>query len=65
MQILKLDKKDKKKSFYEATFETFSSDGWKDEGMTSVPQRSGPRVRWSTDGRPSKEVVVALFYSLL
>ena len=32
--------------------------------MTSVPQQSGPR-KCSTDGRPSKEVVVTLFHSLL
>ena len=32
--------------------------------MTSAPQQSGPR-RWSTDGRPSKEVVVTLFHNPL
>ena len=34
------------------------------KGWPLFRQQSGPR-RWSTDGRPSKEVVVTLFHSLL
>ena len=44
IQILNLITWILKKSVYEATFETFSSDSWKEEG-----------VRWSTNGRPSIE----------
>ena len=42
-------------------FETFSSDGWKNEGMTSVPQQSVRVSRSFPNGRPSIEVVVTLF----
>ena len=34
------------------------------KGWPLFRQQSAPR-RWSTDGRPSKEVVVTLFHSLL